>query len=130
VFSRRGRHPPLDFLELPQATHVVVAHGRPGRPAACPRIRESRMKRTSSPRPADLPARVFASNPALLIGAAFEIGMLLGRRSGRTALGRKVRDKVGDVATQVVKLAPDAMATLVPDLVPVRTRARRRSSKR
>jgi hypothetical protein len=88
------------------------------------------MKRTSPSRAKDLPSQLFASNPALLIGAAFEIGMLLGRRSGRTAIGRKVRAGVGGVVDQVVRLAPDAMAGLVPDLVPVRTRSRRRTSKK
>ena len=52
------------------------------------------MKRPSQSRAKDLPSQLFASNPALLIGAAFEIGMLLGRRSGRTAMGRKLRENV------------------------------------
>jgi len=89
------------------------------------------MKRTSQRnRPQDLPTRIFASNPSLLIGAAFEIGMLLGRRSARTAMGRKVRDGVNRAADEAVKLAPDSMVALVPQLAPVRTRARRRTAKR
>ena len=89
------------------------------------------MKRTSQQkRPQDLPSRIFASNPSLLIGAAFEIGMLLGRRSARTAMGRKVRGGVTRAADEAVKLAPDAMVALVPQLAPVRTRARRRTAKR
>ena len=88
------------------------------------------MKRTSQSRAKDLPSQLFAANPSLLIGAAFEIGMLLGRRSGRTAVGRKVRDSVGAVVDQVVRLAPDAVATLVPQLAPARTRSRRRTAKK
>jgi hypothetical protein len=88
------------------------------------------MKRTSSQsRANDLPSRIFASNPTLLLGAAFEIGMLLGRQSGRTALGKKVRAKVSQVASEVMQLAP-GVASLVPDLVPARPRPRRRSTKR
>jgi hypothetical protein len=89
------------------------------------------MKRTTQrKRPQDLPSRIFASNPSLLIGAAFEIGMLLGRRSARTAMGSKVRDGVNRAADEAVRLAPDSMVKLVPQLAPVRTRARRRTAKR
>ena len=89
------------------------------------------MKRTSQRnRPQDLPSRIFASNPSLLIGAAFEIGMLLGRRSARTAMGRKVRDGVNRAVDEAVKLVLDSMVVLVPQLAPVRTRARRRTAKR
>jgi hypothetical protein len=89
------------------------------------------MKRTSQQkRPQDLPSRVFASNPSLLIGAAFEIGMLLGRKTGRTAMGRKVRDGVTRAADEAMRMAPDSMVALVPQLAPVRTRARRRTAKR
>src|SRR4051812_25886494 len=91
---------------------------------------ESPMKRTSQSRAKDLPSQIFASNPALLIGAAFEIGMLLGRRSSRTALGRKVRDQVNRVADQAVRLAPNAMVDLVPQLAPAKPRRRRRTAKR
>src|ERR1043166_5974208 len=35
------------------------------------------MKRSSQSRAKDIPSQLFAANPALLIGAAFEIGMLL-----------------------------------------------------
>jgi hypothetical protein len=88
------------------------------------------MKRTPRSRAKDLPQQIFASNPSLLIGAAFEIGMLLGRRSARTAVGRKVRDSVGAVVDQAVRLAPDAVAGLVPQLVPARARPRRRTARK
>ncbi len=88
------------------------------------------MKRTPQNRAKDLPSQLFAANPALLLGAAFEIGMLLGRRSGRTAIGRKVRAGVGEVVDQAMRLAPDAVATLVPQLAPARTRSRRRTAKK
>ena len=88
------------------------------------------MKRTSQNSPKDLPARIFAANPALLIGAAFELGMLLGRRSSRTAMGRKVREAVATTTGQVVRLAPDAVVNLVPELVPVKARARKRTAKK
>ena len=88
------------------------------------------MKRTSQSRAKDLPSQIFASNPALLIGAAFEIGMLLGRRSGRTAIGRKMRDSVNRVADQAVQLAPDAVIKLVPHLAPARTSAPSRTATR
>ena len=88
------------------------------------------MKRTSQSRAKDLPSQLFASNPALLIGAAFEIGMLLGRRSARTAMGRKVRDSVNSVADQAVRLAPDAVVKLVPQLAPAKPRPRRRTPKK
>ena len=90
------------------------------------------MKRTSQSRAKDLPSQIFASNPALLIGAAFELGMLLGRRSGRTAIGRKVRASVSDVVDQAVRLAPDAVVNSVPELAPApaRARPRRRTAKK
>ena len=88
------------------------------------------MPRTPQSPAKDLPARIFASNPSLLIGAAFELGMLLGRRSGRTAMGRKVRDAVSDVVDHAVELAPDALIGLVPELAPVKPRTRRRPAKK
>jgi hypothetical protein len=88
------------------------------------------MKRTSQSRAKDLPQQLFASNPSLLIGAAFEIGMLLGRRSARTAAGRKVRDTVGAVVDQAVRLAPDAVTNLMPQLVPAKARPRRRTARK
>jgi hypothetical protein len=92
------------------------------------------MKRTSQSRAKDLPSQLFASNPAMLIGAAFEIGMLLGRRSGRTAMGRKLRDNVTSVTDQAVRLAPDALVKLVPALAPAKpprpSRPRRRTAKK
>jgi hypothetical protein len=88
------------------------------------------MKRTTPRRAKDLPSQLFAANPALLIGAAFEIGMLLGRRSGRTAIGRKVRVGVSEVIDQAVRLAPDAVVNLMPQLAPVRARPRRRTVKK
>ena len=72
------------------------------------------MKRPPQTRAKSLPAQIFASNPALLIGAAFEIGMLLGRRSGRTGVGRKLRANVNSVADQAVRFVPGAVANLVP----------------
>jgi hypothetical protein len=91
---------------------------------------EKSMKRTSHTRAKDLPQQIFAANPALLIGAAFEIGMLLGRKSGRTAMGRKVRESVDGVIDQAVRLAPDAAVKLVPQLAPVRKAARARTAAR
>jgi hypothetical protein len=88
------------------------------------------MPRTPQNRAKDLPSKLLASNPALLIGTAFEIGMLLGRRSGRTAMGRKVRDAVSDVVEQAVQLTPDALVKLVPQLVPAKPRPRRRSARK
>ncbi|HET7680731.1 MAG TPA: hypothetical protein VFK79_11425 [Xanthobacteraceae bacterium] len=88
------------------------------------------MKRSSQSRAKDLPSQLFASNPAMLIGAAFEIGMLLGRRSGRTAMGRKLRESVNSVADQAVRLAPDAVVKLVPALAPAKPRPRRRTAKK
>ena len=87
------------------------------------------MKRTPQNRAKDLPSQLFASNPALLLGAAFEIGMLLGKRGGRTAVGRKVRATVGDVVDQAVRLAPAAMVGMVPQLAPAKLRARKRAAK-
>jgi hypothetical protein len=91
---------------------------------------ERPMKRTSHSAAKDLPSRLFASNPALLIGAAFEIGMLLGRRSGRTAMGRKLRENVNSAADQAVRLAPEAVVQLVPQLAPAKPRSRRRRAKK
>jgi hypothetical protein len=88
------------------------------------------MKRTSHSRAKDLPSQLFAANPALLIGAAFEIGMLLGRRSGRTATGRKVRASVNGVMDQAVRLAPDAVVNLVPQLSPAKPQRRAKPRKR
>ena len=86
------------------------------------------MKRTTQHSPKNLPARLFAANPALLIGAAFELGILLGRRSGRTAMGRKVREHIAHATGEVVRLAPDAVVNLVPEFAPVK--ARRRTAKK
>jgi hypothetical protein len=88
------------------------------------------MKRTSQHSPKDLPSRIFAANPALLIGAAFELGMLLGRRSGRTAMGRKVRQAVSTATDRVARLAPDGVVNLVPELAPAKARPRRRAAKK
>ena len=88
------------------------------------------MKRPPQTRAKSLPAQIFASNPALLIGAAFEIGMLLGRRSGRTGVGRKLRANVNSVADQAVRFVPGAVANLVPLLSPAKPRSRRRAAKR
>jgi hypothetical protein len=91
------------------------------------------MKRPSQSRAKDLPSQLFAANPGLLLGAAFEIGMLLGRRSGRTAMGRKVRTSVNGVVDHAVRLAPDAVVSLVPELAPAakpRPRPRKRTVKK
>lgn len=89
------------------------------------------MKRTSQSSAKDLPSQIFAANPALLIGAAFEIGMLLGRRSGRTAMGRKVRDSMDSVIDQAVSLAPDAAVKLLPpELKPAKKRTRQSATTR
>jgi hypothetical protein len=88
------------------------------------------MKRTPQSRAKDLPSQIFAANPSLLLGAAFEIGMLLGRRSARTAAGRKVRDSVSSVVDHAVRLAPDAVASLAPQLVPAKARPRRRTARK
>jgi hypothetical protein len=92
------------------------------------------MKRTSDAAEKDedknLPTRLFAANPTLLIGAAFELGMLLGRRSSRTPMGRKVRDVVADVADRVMDMAPDAVSNLVPDLAPAKAHPRKRTAKK
>ena len=84
------------------------------------------MKRPSQNSAKNLPAQLFAANPALLIGAAFEIGMLLGRRSAKTAMGRKVRGTVYGAVDQAVALAPSSVADLVPQLAPAKPRARKR----
>ena len=86
------------------------------------------MKRTSQSPAKDLPSQLFASNPALLLGAAFEIGMLLGKRSGQTAAGRKVRETVGNVVDQAVRLAPAAVVSMVPQFAPAKPRARKRTA--
>jgi hypothetical protein len=84
------------------------------------------MRRTSQTRSQDLPTRLFAANPALLIGAAFELGMMLGKRSAKTAIGRKVRQQVAHATGEVVRLAPDAVVNLVPELEAMKERPRRR----
>ena len=88
------------------------------------------MKRSSQSRAKDIPSQLFAANPALLIGAAFEIGMLLGRRSGRTTMGRKVRTSVSGAMEQAVRLAPDSMVKLVPQLAPAKPKRRAKPRKR
>jgi hypothetical protein len=88
------------------------------------------MKRPSQSRAKDLPSQLFAANPALLIGAAFEIGMLLGKRTGRTAMGKKVRDNVHGAVDQAVRLAPDSVVALVPQLAPAKPKPRKRTAKK
>ena len=88
------------------------------------------MRRTSQSRYPDLPTRLFAANPALLIGAAFELGILLGRRSAKTAIGRKVRQQIAHATGEVVRLAPDAVVNLVPELAPIKERPRRHRTAR
>jgi hypothetical protein len=92
---------------------------------------ESQMKRTSDEAPGkNLPSRLFASNATLLIGAAFELGMLLGKRTGETDMGKKVRASVADLADKLVDLAPDVIR-LVPELITAKPRpARRKAAKK
>lgn len=75
----------------------------------------------------DTASRLFASNATLLIGAAFELGMLLGKHTSKTPMGKKVRESVSDLADRVVELAPDVVR-LVPDLMPAKTRSVRRKA--
>ena len=84
------------------------------------------MRRTAQTRSQDLPTRIFAANPALLIGAAFELGIMLGRKSAKTAMGRKVRQHIAHATGEVVRLAPDAVVNLVPELEELKERPRRR----
>jgi hypothetical protein len=72
--------------------------------------------------------QLFAANPSLLIGMAFDVGMVLGRRTGATVTGKKVRSQVSNLAERIVELAPDSVANLVPDILPWKPRARRKSS--
>ncbi|MEA2976389.1 MAG: hypothetical protein QOF19_1909 [Alphaproteobacteria bacterium] len=71
--------------------------------------------------------QLFATNPSLLIGMAFDVGMVLGRRTGATVTGKKVRSQVSNLAERIVELAPDSVANLVPDILPSKPRARRKS---
>jgi hypothetical protein len=73
-------------------------------------------------------SRLFAANSLLLVGMAFDLGILLGRRTGATLMGKKVRHQVSNLAERVVDLAPDSVANLVPDLLPSKPRARRPKS--
>jgi hypothetical protein len=76
-------------------------------------------------------SEIYAEHSAVLIGMAFDLGVMLGRRTHATALGKKVRKGVSKVADQMVTLAPDSMANLVPDLHPAkgrRTSSRRKNS--
>jgi hypothetical protein len=72
--------------------------------------------------------QLFAANPSLLIGMAFDVGMVLGRRTGATATGKKVRSQVSNIAERIVELAPDSVANLVPDILPSKPRTTRRKS--
>ncbi len=75
-------------------------------------------------------ARLFTNNPALLIGIAFEAGMLLGRYTKVPVSGRKVQKGVSNFADQVLTLVPDSVTKLVPDIFPSKARkpARRKSA--
>lgn len=75
-------------------------------------------------------ARLFTTNPALLIGIAFEAGMLLGRYTKVPVSGRKVQKGASNFADQVLTLVPDSVTKLVPDIFPSKARkpARRKSS--
>jgi hypothetical protein len=70
--------------------------------------------------------RLFAANSLLLIGMAFDVGIMLGHRTGATLLGRKIHTRVSNLADRVVALAPDSVSNLVPDLLPPKSRASRR----
>ncbi len=72
--------------------------------------------------------RLFAANTFLLVGMAFDLGVVLGRRTAATLMGKKVRNQVSNLADRVVDLAPDSVANLVPDLLPSKPRGRRRKS--
>ena len=45
-------------------------------------------------------------------------------------MGRKLRESVSSVADQAVRLAPDAVVKLVPQLAPAKPRPRRRPAKK
>jgi hypothetical protein len=66
--------------------------------------------------------KLFAANSVLLIGMAFDIGLALGRRTGSTLLGKKVRRQVTEVAERVIDLAPTSVTNLVPNLSPSKPR--------
>jgi hypothetical protein len=66
----------------------------------------------------DVIQKLFAANSVFLVGLAFDLGLSLGRRSGSTDVGRKVRRQVTDLAEKVIDLAPASVANLVPDLAP------------
>jgi hypothetical protein len=72
--------------------------------------------------------RLFAANSMLLIGMAFDLGMVLGRRTGMTLLGSKVRRQVSNLTDRVVTLAPNSVSNLVPDLLPSKSKAPRRKA--
>ena len=94
------------------------------------------MRRTSSPasdtksKLSGSFARLFTTNPALLIGIAFEAGMLLGRYTKIPDSGKKVQKGVSNLADQVLTLVPDSVTKLVPDIFPSKARkpARRKSA--
>ena len=75
-------------------------------------------------------ARLFAANPALLIGIAFEAGMLLGRYTKMPASGKKMQKGVSNLTDQVLTLVPSSVTKLVPDIFPAKSRkpSRRKTS--
>jgi len=74
-------------------------------------------------------AQLFERNSVLILGMAFEAGMLLGRRTNIRLTAGKVRQGFSSFADQVVTLAPSSVTRLVPDLLPAKTRrAPRRKS--
>jgi len=88
-------------------------------------------RRSSSKKPlSDSFHKLFATSSVLLVGMAFDLGLALGRRTGSTLLGKKVRRQVTDMAERVIELAPASVANLVPDLAPSKPKAapRRKSS--
>ncbi len=84
----------------------------------------SRVSTLASTRKAGLSrslARLFEKNSVLLIGMAFEAGMLLGRRTNIPLTAGKVRDGFSNLADQIVTLAPSSVTRLVPNLLPAKT---------
>ncbi len=94
------------------------------------------MRRTSSPasdtksKLSGSFARLFTTNPALLIGIAFEAGMLLGRYTKVPVSGRKIQKGASNFADQVLTLVPDSVTKLVPDIFPSKARKPARSKAR
>ncbi len=72
--------------------------------------------------------RLFVANSVLFVTIAFDLGIMLGRRTGAALLGRKVRNPVSTLADRVATLAPSSVSSLVPDLLPSKPSGSRRKS--